>query len=298
MSFYLNHLIRNEKGQSQILMAAGIGIAMTTGAMYLLQYVQQTQRSQLRSNFRSEMRSALDTALKQAAVWYRDEASCDPEIFHQKLYYSAAGRTGLQSTRPASGVTRRGMTVVVNGRPYWVQFGRVARVGGHPESTEVTLDAWTTHLGMRVDQKAVFLDVCSWPCAYTDGETGGPCLATDPLRKDQFHQVTAPQSFPKDATGNVDPTSWDSQGSHQCSAPNRLGFLTGSGKIDVSSLLVLRNYLRSGDLTSAVPLSPPSSSFDPRSCADFDGDGLVNEVDLAILEKYLRGYIYSLPTHY
>lgn len=298
MNLHDSNLTRNERGQSQILMAAGIGIAMTTGAMYLVQYVQQTQRSQLRSNFRAEMRSALDTALKQAAQWYRDEASCDPEILHQKLNHSVAGKTGLQATLPSSGVTRRGMSVVVNGRSYWVQFGKIARVGGHPESTEVTLDAWTTHLGMRVNQKAVFLDVCSWPCAYTDSDRGGPCLATHPKRTDQFHQVAAPQTYPKDTTGNVEPNAWDSQGTHQCAAPNRLGFLAGTDKIDVSSLLVLRNYLRGGDLTSAIPLSPPSSTLAPRSCADFDGDGLVNEVDLAILEKYLRGYVYSLPTHY
>lgn len=132
-----------------------------------------------------------------------------------------------------------------------------------------------------------------------------------------YHQLQA-ASFPTGGGGNPVPgaawnkTCFDPLGSNarylgDLNAPP--GYALPDGIINTTDLFLLKNYVRSGDPSGAtpspIPVGPPMpfngvthvGQAGSRPCADFNGDSLVNETDLHLLEKYLRGYLFWLPTH-
>ena len=107
-----------------------------------------------------------------------------------------------------------------------------------------------------------------------------------------FHRINTPAAFP-DAAG-VGSCGANRYGDIACGE----GLATTDGRITLDDWTVLRNYLRSGSLagaeTAAGVLCNPSYPI----CADLNQDRLINEADLSVMTKFMRGYIHRLPAHY
>ena len=86
---------------------------------------------------------------------------------------------------------------------------------------------------------------------------------------------TSENDEPKQVTG-VPPTPTNLQAS-----------FTGNPRIDVRDLAVFRDYLRSGNMDATC--------IERMADNDLNQDGIVNENDLVMLEKFLRGYVYQIP---
>jgi hypothetical protein len=63
----------------------------------------------------------------------------------------------------------------------------------------------------------------------------------------------------------------------------------------VADLLILRNYLRTAETAGSCG-ALLAGTRDCSSCADLNQDGQVNDIDLGVMEKALKGYLYWVPT--
>lgn len=307
---------RSESGQAQILATLSFGIVMVAAAILSLRHAQQTRGSQVQSGIRSEIRTALDEAIKRAAYIYRAEAGCDPVSLDLKL-----SRIRPDGSMGDAASLRR-VELTVNSRRYPVAFGPVARLpwtgDGSPaadpsvsaaagvlsyvrgQSQDALIEVWTSFGNQRVTQMAALINDCTLPC----GETN-PNSATNsdycPKRMDRaiaYHTQGEAGSF----SGSLPP--------QLCYGGRMLGDLkyagadaldgcpnpTPNSRVSIQDVILLRNYLRSGDAAgSCHPVLVGDAAS--RGCADLNSDGLVNESDLHILEKFMRGYLYWIPTN-
>ncbi|MCC7441220.1 MAG: hypothetical protein IT285_06295 [Bdellovibrionales bacterium] len=319
-------LIRDECGQTQILMSAVIGAALFTGALYSLDYTQRTTALQTKSVRRGEIRAALDVAIKHAAQIYRNEAGCDPVHLNERLAriqtdgsLAPAPETvatgALPSFPPAviyDTTWTRTMDVAISGTDYPVTFGPVSQVSRSDGQNFVVADSpqgpmdamvevWTSRSlgpgpndGIRVAQRAVLINNCVYLCSRVAPNEF--CPAKSALSHDDgvvFHALTGADSLPACSggrrVGNVD----------------TLGCPAVTNRVDVTDLHILRNHIRSGALagtcegllaTGGGPCPAGCAAGPPaRSCGDLNADLLVDEIDLNILEKILRGYLNTAP---
>jgi len=316
---------RGRAGQAQILAASVLGVVMITGGLFSLQHAAQSTKSQLITNRRSEMRSALEAAIKHASYIYHSESGCDPVAFDKKLNRLQLDGTLLGSDQALPAAGARQMNVTVGNQVYRVALGPVTRLAwrgngspaGDPSlinlggtvyykegfSQDAMIEVWTNYLnptstvrgGIRVLQRAVLINNCTYPCAGVAAPPLDPCL----VRRDQaigYHSIVSPSLFPLGSSTVINPDTNIFCGGYSCSAlgPQRPGDINFDSIINVTDLLILKNYLRSGDMSGAGAGAGSIS----RCVADLNRDALVNETDLGILEKALRGYLYWLPAHY
>lgn len=190
-------------------------------------------------------------------------------------------------------------------------------------SQDAVIQVWTRQPGgtQRVTEMAVLINNCTDPCPP---EMSSPAPPVGALTSDQcqvaadsaisFHEVSVMSSFPGTYVtpgGLAAPARL----STKCN-PVMTGRLLGnlkvpflpppaaaptcpvvppapaSGTIDIDDVIALKNYLRSGDTSSGT------CSNVVLACGDLNNDGLVDEMDVNVLEKVLRGYLYWLPVHY
>lgn len=322
----------NNSGQSQIIIAAGMGAAMLTGALFMVQYTLQTKTASIVSGKRTEMRTVLDEAIKHAAYLYRAESGCDPVSLNGKLARLKSDGTLMP---PGTSFTPRGLQLTVNGTPYWVSYGYAISLKWSDDGTsapdpslpasgptigvsqDASLQVWTTDGYQRVTENVVFINDCSYSCApEAAAATANPtalwapsadqCLtATDSAVA--YHDVYKIKSFPGAYPA---PVGFAQPGVACAAVPARnLGNIKvqslappnpptscapvpapASDSLNIDDIIALKNYLRSQD-TAGTCLTL-------TACADVNKDGLVDETDLSILEKVLRGYLYWLPVHY
>ncbi|MBN22298.1 MAG: hypothetical protein CL678_13535 [Bdellovibrionaceae bacterium] len=300
-------ILNNNKGQSQILMAAAFGIIMLSGAVYTLQRSEEKSATQTKIARISEMRAALDGAVQFAQQIYQNESGCDPAILQNRLNRLNTDGTFALVTQAT---TRRQLDMDINRNRYRVSFGPVINIeysaGANPSgpnsdtpgmSQDVELEVWTTDCiagngncvnsrnRQRVVQRAVLLNNCTHPCVNTlnindigglgNIQASGICVtATDP-------NISYHEFVPGEINGFL------------ASCPTnpgiRMGDANGDDNLNVLDLELLRNYLRNQDSSQFF------ATLDISACMDMNQDQIVNEIDLALLEKLLRGYIYRLP---
>lgn len=309
-------------GQAQLLTVSALGAFMAMIAYATLQYGSQTHRAEILGGRRTEMRGALEAAIKHAAHLYQGEASCDPITLDRMLArIETDGSLKQGLNRQAVGAfPRRQMQVEINGRPYRVAFGPVRRLGwsGSADPSDPTgyegrtqdavVEAWTTFGTQQVRQIAVLINNCTYPCSFRMCKcgTGGvpescatascppaqriptePCLL-DADRSIAYHRLENIGIYPVAGWGRA------------CNSGRNLGDLkslpAASSTIDMRDLAILKNYLRSGDYSGSSSTILIGGGAPETACADLNQDRMVNEMDLALLEKALRGYLHYLPT--
>lgn len=292
-------IVLNEKGAAQLLTALAFGVTLVTGALYSLQYSNMLQVAKIRQTRKSELRTAVWEALDHARTIYQREANCDPNIFHHLLWrMNVDGSIGT-----ATG--RRVLNVNVGRNVYPVSFGVVQpiTVAGalNTDPTvrinppqDVVVEAWATTVQTKTVQRAVFLNNCTYPCAAIIGATTasefiGLCnAAEDP--EFAFHTITNPAAFGAAAGCGTGGAFRFGDISATACGPD-----TPNGSIDVADIVILKNYLRSGDISGSCTTLMIGDGAGTPGCADLNQDSMVDETDLSILEKVLRGYLWSLP---
>ncbi len=303
-----------EAGQAQILSAVMLGIVMLTASLYSLQHAQQTSEWQVKSTKRMEMRSALDLAIKHAAYLYHFESGCDPVVLNDKLAYLNLDGSQKVPTAADPFGTLRQMNVTVNSITYRVAFGPLSRLtwtgNASPVadpviasylpslSQDVLFEVWTSAVRNRVVRRAVFINTCTHPCSSVVANSS-PCeIQRD--RSIAYHRITTPGTFPGGSAASPDTSIWGA-GGRRCGpgSARAIGDVTATaGTLDVYDLVVLQTYLRSGDVRGSGGSSVLVGAAGVTACGDLNNDQLVDERDLNIVEKILRGYLYWTPSHY
>lgn len=330
----MKHLASDTRGQAQLLAALVIGVTVLSGAILSLDWAHKNKIHSVHATRRAEMKSVLDLAVKHAAQIFVSEAGCDPASLNDKLNHlqmDGTIDTAGPATRRQMNIAANGNTFLVSfGLPIrltWTGATADPTIAPHPTtgnlamnrgvSQDATITVWTTHNSgrnsafgpgfshQRVIQSATLINTCSYRCA-TVNSTDCP-VAADPAIA--YHSVLSPSTFP--GVG-VAPNSPAATWNRRCFDPaggaaRYLGDFESTAsapgpnlRISVSDLLLFRNYIRSGDWsgagTSATTVTYVGISG-ALPCGDLNGDAQVNEVDLHILEKVMRGYLYWLPTH-
>lgn len=326
-----------EAGQAQLLTAVVFSGVMLSGGLFAMQWAQRNRIQDFYASRRVEMRSALEQGIKRLQQIYTTEAGCDPISFDAKVNLlrpdgsiapagSAPGLRQFQVTvnghlydiafsHPAR-LTWTGET----GSDPTLTLSAGVLVQNRGTSQDLVIEAWTTYnsrqgssaspgiLHQRTVQRAVLINTCTNTCSI--GLTAECPVAGD--RGMAYHRIMA-ASFP----GNtVYPTAaaWNRRCYDPFGGVRYLGDvntspLTGvtplvaaDGMVSVEDLRILKNYIRSGDSGGAGPnagqvthVSVAGSGFLP--CSDLNGDSMVNETDLHIMEKVMRGYLYWLPVN-
>ena len=321
-----------ESGQAQILTALLISTAMLTGTLFALERGNQIRIDTIQGNRGLEMKSSLDGAIHHAAMIFKRDSACDPQILDHKL--GLLNNESLDGSLVSSRIElknggksgTRMMRVKTERRSYLVSFGPVRRIawqtsgvsvgvptvdptidpdtGAYQSGTsqDALIEVWSTDGKMRVMQRAVLLNNCSYPCAYSESGTTNCSVEQNPAVS--YHLIDSPNGFPNSGTtaAPYDSDTW--YGALRCGDGRNFGDLRGSdlnpsqadGEVGVDDLHALRDYLREG----TTPFAPESVIIGNGStqygCGDLNLDWQVNEVDLGILEKVLRGYLLWVPS--
>jgi len=320
----------NESGQSQILAALFLTSAMLTGTLFALERATTLRIDTIKGGRALEMRAALDGAIQHASLIFRGDAACDPRILDRKLGLLDPEKLDGTLVEDESDLSNAGkagtrqMNVKTNGRTYRVSFGAVTRVewrssvdpgvlnkdptmSGSPPSynsgvsQDAQVEVWTTDGFSRVSQKAVLINNCSYPCA--DQVTGASNCNAPKNPSMAFHALPDAAVYPND--GELEPP-YESEtwyGRIRCASGGFFGDLRGpasnptqpDGEIGVDDLHALKEFLRNGT-SEFVPVSSiVGDGHQFYGCGDLNLDWQVNELDLGILEKQLRGYLFWVP---
>jgi hypothetical protein len=310
-------LIKDEKGASQLLAVMTMGSVMLTIAFGILEKVRLISANQVRRSKISEMRTALDSAVKIASQIYHAEAGCDPMVLNDKLSQIATSGSLLNltsnlgvvdTTNPcdqlAGPPTCRQIDIRVNSDVFRVGFGAVVSPpfrGGSPllpgsaglrpgaergYSHDVQIEVFTSDGVNRIVQNATLINTCTILCSYTGAsQSQGICLnrwdASHSLHRVPFAAVDglfAGTQLPRVQVG--------AETHFFGSLKGGAFFVPTAQTAEVQDLIYLKNYLRSGET---------DGGFVPAA-ADMNLDGKVDELDLGLLEKFLRGYLSALPT--
>ncbi|MEK7690448.1 MAG: hypothetical protein AAB425_05445 [Bdellovibrionota bacterium] len=291
-----------QSGQAQLLTAAMMGGILMTGVLYSLDRVQSTGGMTIKNIKKSQMRNALDQAVQHASYLYRAESACDPVLLNRKLARMATDGT-LQGNpdilpAPPAPTTQRLLNVEMEGTVFPVSFGSAHSItwDGSADtsvaddtpgvSQDAALPVWTSVGNQKMFQFAVLINDCTTPCSaaadhYSCGVAGDRAVA--------YHSITDPANYP---TGGITKSCYagarylgdlDTEDT-SCTA---LTDASLRDRIDLKDYIILRNYLRSGDLAGSCSTVMVGAT----PCADFNSDTKVNESDLNILGKNLRGYL-------
>jgi hypothetical protein len=316
--------LNGTRGQTQILAAAIIGTVMVTGALFSMRRALEANVASIHLSQRSEMRAALEKSVLYASHIYHSLAGCDPKILDDVLTglspgTGAAGapedsqlagsQTGVQNATYAQ---LRQINVTVNSHVYTVAFGPVYRLGwnsgtdptSNPAGTynagtsqDAVVEVWTTNeliTGVkpdRVTQFATLVNNCTYPCAapIQAGNANTPALATTNWCQIQFDSAVGYQQIAGPGLTTNQPVA--SVGT--CGTGTNTSYLAdfdGDGWIDLPDLIGFSHWMRTYEFYNNTVNANYSA------CGDLNGDGVVNDTDLGILEKYMRGYLYWLPT--
>ena len=319
--------ILNDSGQSQLVAAVVLTTVMLTLGLFTLEYAQLTSGKEVLNAKRSEMRAALDLGVKFAAQLFHGDAGCDPVILDQKIDRLQSNSTiGSLGTAPGA---RQINIDVTDTSQFVLTFGSIAGGGirSPPDaipltvaslpgnSVDTAVDISTTSNGMRMTQTVVLLNTCNYPCIPDAGEPPGTCNWQPPGTVTQrdaiaFHDISGTQlaNFPScngnRRIGDITNT-FTYSGSPPCTDDpltplneccDDVGNDGIDDRIDLADLMILKNYLQNGTNTGSCPTILEGTGATNSSCADLNRDGVVNDPDLTIMEKLLRGYISCIPT--
>jgi hypothetical protein len=296
-----------QSGQSLILAVFGIAIASTTLALFILKLSGSTYETSIEHRRSIDVIYVLNAVARSLQYIYYYEANCDPYLFNNKInlfrnrIFNApfAGRSldmtyaarqfvisigemnppppTIQSVPPPAGVAAGGGAVPTYYTAGLGAFG--------PQDVSVTY--WVTPFGqslgsqggVRYEQTVTLINTCT---AGVGAGIPGP----------QFGSITNIALYQGAQPAGTDPAAAYIQGGNPwaggpCGGSPR-GGINNTSKVTAQDRNIFQNYLKNGD-TSGVGI--------PLACMDMQNDGVINEIDMCIIEKALKGYInYLTPS--
>lgn len=311
-----------ESGQGFILAVMGMTLVASTIALFTLETSQRTLRDAVESRRNVDINYALAGAARWLQQIYYNQSNCDPYVFNMKIngfpnrtYSTTFGRNSLDTTASALAylvsvgeirglITVGASTTPVARNPRLVQNmpSPVGKAAGPPVKyyssatglygpQDVSVTYWVKPFGSvdagaggtRYEQTITLMNTCSPidPAAGANAYTPWPPLGSI---NDASNYSTAAVSKMKVTNTSL----------KQCRDPVS-GIFTIRGSIDSNTgttsrtdVFVLQHYLRSADTSGTDAY---------RECLDMNADGQTNDVDLNVLQKSLKGYLfYSTPS--
>jgi hypothetical protein len=160
-------------------------------------------------------------------------------------------------------------------------------------------------LGTRYEQTITLINTCT--SQIPQQLQGASCLGPLHLGPDYF-SITDPKAYADEAVAHMKSNAGAGISGLVSSTMNCLtggvkGDIDGDGRLTYKDRNMIRNILKNNDVTTVNGGATPTPIYDTSGnltalgkCMDLDSNGLVNEVDLNILEKGLKGYLPYLPS--
>jgi hypothetical protein len=326
--------LRTQEGQAQLLSVLMLSSTLLATGLYTLDRAQKTQETAIKSARVTEMRKALENAVQRASAIYRNEAACDPVLLHNKLNGIQPDGSILPNVPTARvlNVTLNSRVYEVSFGAVtpipWVApdtdpsldpAGVPITVG---TSQDAELEVWTSTPnsertgGQKTSLRAVLINTCQIRCdsilprTTTTQAVGEVCGAASNGALSLRARTVVP--LPAFAAGRLPAGGVARIVSDRTAIPcgpapaRRLGDVpispiydpaSDNGVVNALDYAVLTQYLQQRDanwLTSTTALNPSGTS---PSCGDLNLDDRLDELDRTLLLKYLRGYLYRIPTH-
>lgn len=299
-----------ERGQSILLMVLAVGLVGTTIGLLTLQSTQRVFRESV------EFRRSLDVVyiLNGVARWlqqiYINQANCDPYLFNNKIneltnrvyisqfklqaldtsnsgYFTVSiGEMNPKPAPPAAIPQPAGTAVGANPQAYYLKNSLVSGGYGVYGPQDVSVTYWITPYGAlsaeegptRYEQTITLINTCNMIAAITPSN-GGAAYNTGP----QYGTVSTIPGYLAAAQALVPGTSDGGAG-------GTLGDADADATIGVLDRQIFSNWIKNGDNTGFAqdPIAQSPTSF------DFNYDGAFNEIDLGLMDKSLKGYLFYL----
>lgn len=292
----VNNKYPKERGQGLLLMVMAMTLIATGIGLYSLQQAQHAQRESVEFKRSSNVIASLNGVAQYLQQIYYNEANCDPYLFNQRLnqltnrvyqsrlrsqslavdsgsspsYNSGIGAMRPQPPSPSTLQPPLGTnsTTGILPAPYGV-------VGFGPQDLSITY--WVVPYGTmgergatRYEQTVTLINTCS-PYAPADYTATPPRPAFNSITDPVAYAAAVLAEIPNTPTANV-----------RCGTRARGSIDSNDATITLSDREIFMNYVRSGDTANVTT----------DGCADMNSDGILNEVDLNILDKTMKGYLY------
>lgn len=286
-----------EVGQGLLLMVMAMTMIATGVGLYALQQAQHTQRESIEFKRSSNVMAALNGVAQYLQQIYYNEANCDPYLLNQRLnqlsnrtyqsrlrtqslaldsgssptFNSGIGAMSPQPPSPASLQPPLGTNASgANPAPYTAGYEGFG-------AQDVSITYWVVPYGTmgergatRYEQTVTLINTCS-PNAPANYALASPRPA--------FNTITDPAGFAAAVLAEVPNTQ---TANVRCGTRARGSIDSNDAAITLGDREVFMNYVRSGDTAGVTD----------DDCADMNSDGIFNEVDLNILDKTMKGYLY------
>jgi hypothetical protein len=303
--------IKRQRGQGLLVMVMVLTVISTGVAMYALEQTRMSQRNAIDFKRTSDVLSILHASAQYLQNIYQNEANCDPYAFNMRInsmnnrVYNAALRQQplINPTDASAGNYRISITTISPQPP--LSQNLIQPIGSNAAGATPT--PYVT-LGYGPQDLTVTYTVV--PFASTRGALGNTkyrqsvtlintCsriseTSLGPLPSIVLGSVVDPPNYNGTFAAAVQDTSTTGFVANGiCGTVPRGGIDTNKPVLDVQDLQVYSNYVRSG-VTVGVLGAPGPLDI---SCADTNRDGILNELDVGIVEKTLKGYLYfSAPS--
>lgn len=290
------HRHNNQSGQAMMIMVATMTLFATGIAMFGLEYTRVARKESVEFKRTTDVISTLNATARYLQQIYYSEANCDPYVFNIRLnsmsnraYQSPFRQQHLVDS--GAGTQSFGVSIGrMNPMPPSIQtyappVGNGAGAIVPPYQADgygpqdVTVTFWVTPYGQlgehgvtKYEQTVTLLNTCS-PTANTTVNAG-------PGFGNITNATTFSNSVQTQVAGSFAATGY-------CAGNRPRGTLdVSTGTLNSDDRILMMNYVRSGVTTGGT-----SGTVD-TTCADLNRDGLFNEIDLNIMDKTLKGYMY------
>jgi hypothetical protein len=294
---------RAQAGQSLILAVFGVAIASSTLAIFMLRLSGNAYDTSIEHRRSIDVIYVLNAVARSLQYIYYYEANCDPYLFNNKINL-------FQSRIFNAPFAGRSLDMTYATRQFLISIGEInpkppsieslppplgaGAAGAVPQyytagmgafgPQDVSVTYWVTPFGqtlgsqggVRYEQTIALINTC------TSGSGAGP----------QLGKISNLAAYQGAQPAGTDPAALYLGGGNPwaggpCGGGPR-GGINNTGDVSSADRNIFQNYLKNGD-TSGVAI--------PIPCMDMQNDGVVNEVDLSIIEKGLKGYLnYVTPS--
>lgn len=312
----------SETGQGQLLAVMTMSAILMMAGLFALDRARNTSTHVARSVRRTELLQALAVGTHWLQKNYQTESVCDPVRLDLALDQMCDDGSRCLGT-DVSSMGRRQLAVPSSGQRLLVSFGRVTPVSRGPALTsslsgykgdpalledpfsdsayrplpagdatlppaqpmwspsrDTRVELWVRGGGLRVNQQVLLLNVCTHPMLVRSDSPYSPSYLPRPSLA--YRAIGMAELFGGTCRGIA----------------TAFGNLNGDEVIDGIDLEILQVYLRTGKIpaNASNPGGVGIRSEDNFAlAADVSCDGIVDELDLTVLEKLLRGYLWNLP---
>lgn len=294
-----------EEGQGLLLMVMTMTLVATMIGMYSLQRARMTQKDTVQFKRASNVINTMNGVAQYLHHIYYNEANCDPYLMNVRLSQMSNRiyRSNLRmnaplavdsGAAPALNVSFGAMippppTAAQMPAPLGSSTGAVpksySQKGLGPQDVSITYsvvpygtmgDTGAT----RYEQTVTLINTCS-PRTTANYDTAD-ISSTIP----GFGDITSASQFAAALAAEVPNTTTSNM---VCTGgtgnPGVRGSIDSNDTLSLDDREVFMNYVRSGDNAGVI-------NGTATGCADTNGDGMLNEVDLNVLDKTMKGYLY------